>query len=197
MAAVNTPVVRKSAALLNYGRCRVSEVSACASAAGALALTATTGLALLLVGLPPVRALLFALKLLPRPGEGPSKSKRDNGHFHVYCLGVAAGGADAPAVVGHVRSGSAGDPGYKATALMAVESALAMALERKGCADGGVLTPAAALGMVLVNRRVRYRNPRRSALAPILRHTLTLSPAHGQACAARGTPLINTTFHRL
>ena len=58
-------------------------------------------------------------------------------------------------MVGHVRSGSAGDPGYKATALMAVESAMAMALERKECADGGVLTPAAALGMVLVNRRAR------------------------------------------
>jgi len=51
-----------------------------------------------------------------------------------------------------VRSGDAGDPGYKATARMVVEAALCGALERSACAAGGVLTPAAAFGMTLVER---------------------------------------------
>lgn len=53
----------------------------------------------------------------------------------------------------HVNSGSAGDPGYRATALMSVECALCLALQRKQCSkQGGVLTPAVALGDVLVDR---------------------------------------------
>ena len=58
-----------------------------------------------------------------------------------------------PMVIADVRSGTAGDPGYKATALMAVESALCLALERGECdAAGGVLTPATGLGQVLARR---------------------------------------------
>ena len=154
MAAVNTPVVRKSAALLDYGRCRVSEVSACASAAGALALTATTGLALLLVGLPPVRALLFALKLLPRPGEGPSKELRDTGFFNHYLL-AESGDEDTYATV-HVR-GARGDPGYKTTAAMAVECAACLAMEKDSLpgAGGGVLTPASCFGAAVVDYLTR------------------------------------------
>ena len=52
-----------------------------------------------------------------------------------------------------VRSGVAGDPGYKATAQMSVEAALCLALDRGECeASGGVLTPAAGLGHALVAR---------------------------------------------
>ena len=110
------------------------------------------------------------------PGEGPSQETRDTGHFHTWVLAVgesgvgeeegaaeaaakegaeaAAEGAPAPPMaVADVRSGSAGDPGYKATAQMAIESALCLALERDRCeANGGVLTPAVAMGEVLVER---------------------------------------------
>ena len=67
MAAVNAPVVRKSAVLLGYGDdCRYAEVMAVPSllaAVGAVAGLALSGAALLL---PPVRALLFKLGVLPR-----------------------------------------------------------------------------------------------------------------------------------
>ena len=61
-------------------------------------------------------------------------------------------GGGAPTVVGHVRSGDAGDPGYKATARMCVEAALCTVKSRDLCAAGGVLTPASALGDVYVQR---------------------------------------------
>ena len=35
---------------------------------------------------------------------------------------------------------------------MSIESALCLALQRQQCAAGGVLTPASALGLVLVER---------------------------------------------
>ena len=46
-----------------------------------------------------------------------------------------------------------GDPGYKATAVMLGESALALALDAERLPDrAGVLTPATALGSVLTDR---------------------------------------------
>ena len=153
MAASNAPVVRKSAALLEYGRgCRYSEVQAVPSAAAAVGVLCGLVAAVAALVLPPLRALLFGLRLLPRPGEGPSKAQRDTGHFHMYTLGVGEG-RDAALVMAHVRSGTAGDPGYKGTALMSVEAALCLAVQRDSCASsGGVLTPASALGHVLVDR---------------------------------------------
>jgi len=163
MASVNAPVVRKSAALLEYsserGRCSYSEVSAVSSLAKAwlgTAIMAVGGLCLLA---PPTRALLFKAKVLPRPGEGPSQETRESGFFHTYVLGVgeiagdAADGTAPPMVIADVKSGSAGDPGYKGTAQMAMESALCLALQRDEClAEGGVLTPAVAMGDAIVAR---------------------------------------------
>ena len=46
-----------------------------------------------------------------------------------------------------------GDPGYKATAVMLGESALALALDRDRLPDrAGVLTPAVAMGDALIDR---------------------------------------------
>lgn len=158
MAAVNTPVVLKSAAHLNYGgNCRVSEVQALPNFVVAALGSALLATALALIALPPTRWLMFATGLLPRPGSGPSRESRERGHFHTYT--IAVGPEEAPGVaprlaVGHVRSGSAGDPGYKATAQMSAECALCLALEPEECASsvGGVLTPASALGSALVSR---------------------------------------------
>jgi short subunit dehydrogenase-like uncharacterized protein len=151
-AGVNAPVVRKSAALLSYGAgCRYAEVMAApslGSALGAVAGLVLGGIALLL---PPVRGLLFRFGVLPRPGEGPCRELREMGHFHMYTYAEGRDRADAR-VVAHVRSGDAGDPGYKATARMCVEAALCIALQRDACAAGGVLTPASALGLTLVER---------------------------------------------
>ena len=110
----------------------------------------------LLLALPPTRFLLRKT-LLPAPGQGPSETLRNTGHFHseVYAVGeTPLPNRDAPPVTrAHIRSGDAGDPGYKATARMCVESALCLALERDRCeAAGGVLTPASAMGQCLIDR---------------------------------------------
>ena len=51
------------------------------------------------------------------------------------------------------RIGASGDPGYQATSVMLAESALSLALDGDRLPDrAGVLTPATALGDVLVER---------------------------------------------
>ncbi|CAJ1404233.1 unnamed protein product [Effrenium voratum] len=103
---------------------------------------------------PPTR---WALKrwVLPEPGQGPSRKAMEEGRFTVRAVALgekAKSDGQIPKVVAKVDSVNAGDPGYKATALMSVETALCCALERGRCAEGGVMTPAAGLGQVLVDR---------------------------------------------
>eukprot|EP00747_Dinoflagellata_sp_TGD_P058766 gnl/TRDRNA2_/TRDRNA2_151271_c1_seq3.p1 gnl/TRDRNA2_/TRDRNA2_151271_c1~~gnl/TRDRNA2_/TRDRNA2_151271_c1_seq3.p1 ORF type:complete len:168 (+),score=16.32 gnl/TRDRNA2_/TRDRNA2_151271_c1_seq3:163-666(+) len=153
MASINTKVVRRSNALLKYeyGRsCTYAEVTVCSSLTGALAYTAGLGS----VGLLAVSPLsgLFS-RLLPQPGEGPSKELQETGYFKSYTVAVGET-ASAPVVIARMDSGTAGDPGYKATAQMCIEASLGLALDTKKLPDvgGGVLTPAVALGNVLFDR---------------------------------------------
>jgi short subunit dehydrogenase-like uncharacterized protein len=138
MATYNTRVVRRSAQLLDYGPdFRYREVQRFGNPAFAVGWTA--GLGALAGGLafPPTRALLD--RVLPDPGEGPSESARAKGHFRVE---VHSGGRTATVA-------AKGDPGYAATAVMMGESALCLALEP---GEGGILTPASAMGAALSER---------------------------------------------
>lgn len=147
MAGVNAPVVRRTMALLGRPYAAYSEVSAASSRVSAWATVAASYGTLAALVVAPTRWLLTTF-VLPAPGEGPDRAKRDGGFFHseVYATGPE-GTARA-----HVRSGDGGDPGYKCTARMAVEAALTLARDRAGCAPGGVLTPAAAMGGPLAAR---------------------------------------------
>jgi short subunit dehydrogenase-like uncharacterized protein len=107
------------------------------------------GLGALMIGLslPPTRYVLD--RVLPKPGEGPDEKSRDNGHFTVDLFGTTTTGARYTA-----RVRAKGDPGYAATAVMLGESALALVHDRDVLppSEGGVLTPATALGDALVAR---------------------------------------------
>ena len=154
MAPVNTRVVRRSAALLGYGpdfryqeylrlgRGAAGAMAAAALSAGTVATNAAMGMA-------PVRR--WAQRLAPAPGVGPSEASMDAGSFRCQIVGKAA---DGTLVHGHMAD--QGDPGNRATTKMLCESALALALQGDalpgGNAHGGVLTPASALGEVLVQR---------------------------------------------
>jgi len=180
---------------------RYAEVMALPSLFAAVAVAVGLAAVGFAIVVPPIRALLFYARLLPRPGEGPSKQQQDEGFFASAlrrvrrararaavrprsltcsraCCGVFAAlrpaafrpasvrarGAGTAVAVGergkeqlvtkaHVNSGNAGDPGYKATALMSMECALCLALQRDKCrAEGGVVTTAVGLGSVLVDR---------------------------------------------
>mmetsp|Transcript_12007 Transcript_12007/g.19003 ORF Transcript_12007/g.19003 Transcript_12007/m.19003 type:complete len:424 (+) Transcript_12007:67-1338(+) len=154
MADINAPVVRKSNALFNYrygDQMRYYETSAMPNLASALALVSGLFVGVACIAIPPFRWVLFKMGLLPKPGEGPSVDLQNTGYFHTFV--VAEGETDGAVTTAHIRSGDAGDPGYKATARMCIESALCLALDRDSCSkEGGVLTTATGLGEVLIAR---------------------------------------------
>jgi len=83
--------------------------------------------------------------VLPKPGEGPSAQQRESGHFEVLFEGRAP---SLRAVVTGDR-----DPGYGSTARMLAQSALCLLNEAdRSVTLGGVWTPGAAMGMLLVQR---------------------------------------------
>lgn len=150
MAAVNTRVVRRSHALLGYGGSfRYKEAMSLppgprglvASSIATLGLGAFVGAAFF----PPTRKLLEKA-ILPKPGEGPSKEKRDSGWFEVHVLAETE---DGRKLRGLVKGTS--DPGYGETSKMLAESALCLAKDDLA-SKGGVLTPAAAMGATLIAR---------------------------------------------
>jgi short subunit dehydrogenase-like uncharacterized protein len=160
MGPINTRVVRRSAALLlasgenayaddfhyqeylRFGTGAAAALAAAGMSAGSLASQA---------------ALQFSLfrkataAFAPKPGEGPSQRAMDGGSFRCQLIGRSAQGHAVRAVVS-----DKGDPGNRATTKMVCESALALACDTLqlpgGAQRGGVITPAYALGDVLVAR---------------------------------------------
>ncbi|MDQ0618485.1 saccharopine dehydrogenase family protein [Arthrobacter globiformis] len=153
MAPFNTRIVRRSNALQGwaYGRSlQYGEVMGVApgpagaviARAMALGLRAFTGA----MAFPPTRGVLD--RCLPAPGAGPSTSTQRAGWFHSQVTARTEDGHRYQAI-----AAGPGDPGYAATAVMAGETALALALDgdRLPTAKGS-LTPATALGNVLIRR---------------------------------------------
>ncbi|MEZ4298845.1 MAG: saccharopine dehydrogenase NADP-binding domain-containing protein [Polyangiaceae bacterium] len=156
MAAINTRVVRRSNALFGhrYGKgFRYTESllrrGRVAGGIQAGLMSAGMGAAIaLLSASPAVRR--FAGSKLPSSGQGPSRAEREAGFFKLRLYGVLEGDA-RPSLLARVDG--KGDPGYAATARMLGESALCLASdEPQPGFEGGVLTPATALGMRLVDR---------------------------------------------
>lgn len=156
MAAVNTRIVRRSHALLReegggYGERflyheAMSFPRGPAGLAAASAVTAALPAVLAAAALGPTRALLE--RLVPKPGEGPSREAIERGSFEFLLVAQTESGKR---LRGTIRGTP--DPGYGATAKMLAETAFSLAkdtavLERRF----GVLTPATALGARLVER---------------------------------------------
>ena len=158
MGPINTRVVRRSAALNaaygtpyapHFAYQEYTKFGPPLAAAKASAMAATMlgfGAAM---GLRPARALLGTV--LPKPGEGPSERTMARGWFRTTLIGRTADGRHARARIAY-----RGDPGNRATLRILCESGLALAFDGPklpGAPDrGGVLTPATALGDVLVPR---------------------------------------------
>jgi short subunit dehydrogenase-like uncharacterized protein len=115
-------------------------------AATAVAVTGGLAAALGAMGFGPTRALLD--RVLPAPGTGPDERTRAGGWFRSVVEGGTEDGRRY-----RVTAAGQGDPGYAATAVMLGQSALALALDGGRLPDrAGSLTPATALGQVLVER---------------------------------------------
>ena len=83
-----------------------------------------------------------------KPGEGPSKEERENGHYDVMFVGDTANGER---VITSVTGDK--DPGYGSTSKMIAESAVCLAKDNLQT-GGGVFTPAPAMGEALIKRLV-------------------------------------------
>ena len=153
MAPFNTRVVRRSNALQDwaYGRgLRYGEVMGCGrgipGAATATAVTVALAGFAAAMSLPLTRSLLD--RVLPHPGSGPGEQTRARGWFRMEVDATTGSGRRYRAT-----AAGQGDPGYAATAVMLGETVLGLALDGDRLPDrAGSLTPATALGPVLVER---------------------------------------------
>ena len=153
MAMANTRVVRRSAALMaqnqkpygnnftfgEHGLFSTKRMARLASYASILAF---------IIIRTPLKRLVRPFLL--KPGEGPSQETQDKGWFRATF--VAYSDDNERKICSMYGSG---DPGYKSTAKMVCESALALAKSNDlpgGSEYGGVLTSAVGLGDVLIQR---------------------------------------------
>lgn len=156
MGAPNSRIVRRSNALLGwaYGpKFRYAEnmsVGSSVVAPLAAALGTATNAAILGLGSRYFNKLPRGIleRIVPSPGTGPSERARENGHYRVETYTTTTSGARY-----RTTMAQRGDPGYKATSVLLGECGLALALDRDRLSDlRGVLTPAAAMGDVLLTR---------------------------------------------
>lgn len=155
MAPINTRVVRRSSALASeYGEpygdpFTYREALEMSGRAGAVAMALASGAFDALVGQRWGRALVR--RLGPAPGQGPSEQTMERGFFRGRFVGEAAGGRKVMATVS-----ADGDPGNRVTVAILSEAAMLLTGDRAdlpgGEARGGVLTPATALGLPLLER---------------------------------------------
>lgn len=157
MAPVNERVIRRSNALLGYpwGReFRCTEVVPTGDGVKGLAsaslVTGGLGAFTAAMSVGPIRSAISEY-VFPDPGEGPSDEQIETGYFSVRLLGRGTN-TDGPFTV-EAEFGADRDPGYGATARMLGEAALCLVREDiDSPLDGGVLTPASAIGLPLVDR---------------------------------------------
>ncbi|MEU4316718.1 saccharopine dehydrogenase NADP-binding domain-containing protein [Nocardia sp. NPDC024068] len=155
MASHNTKIVRRSNGLLGwvYGKnfryretmgAGTSPLSPLVAAGVSGGVVAAMGIGGLFSRFRVGRALLD--RILPAPGTGPNEATRESGWFRMRTYTRTSSGARYLA-----NFAGAGDPGYKATAVMLGESGLALAFDEKP-ELAGILTPAAAMGDALTDR---------------------------------------------
>lgn len=149
MAGVNANAVKRSNALNQYGNKLVySEGLSFSSLFSAVIYFLSMVLFGIALFIPPIRWLLREY-VLPKPGEGMTMEEMKKGFLTVTGVAKGSKGTIAKATISFKV-----DPGYLDTARMLVESALSLSLDGSKLAnkDGGVYTPAACQGTVLLDR---------------------------------------------
>ena len=153
MAGINTKVVRRSHALMNFEYGMTFKYDeAILNGKGPKGRLKGVGqmafLGVLLLGGPNTIPGKIISKFMPKPGEGPSQSERENGFFKIILHGKFEGGSFLRAQVTGDR-----DPGYGSTSKMLGESAVCLAKDRKDLPPNyGIITPSIAMGSKLLSR---------------------------------------------
>jgi short subunit dehydrogenase-like uncharacterized protein len=153
MAGINTKVVRRSNALLDfaYGKdFRYDEAvlsgTGPAGFAKATATAAGSAAAMGAMAIGPIRRLVSGR--LPQPGDGPTQEQREKGYFDIL---LRAEHPSDPSKTLRARIQGDRDPGYGSTSKMLAESALCLARDELSV-SGGCWTPASAMGDPLLER---------------------------------------------
>jgi short subunit dehydrogenase-like uncharacterized protein len=149
MAVVNTRVVRRTNALLDFPwgmEFRYDEAVLCKSRFRARQLAVATGAGMAVMALGPTRKLVQ--RFLPAPGEGPTRKQREAGFYELFFYGVHPTSRDDDMLV---KVTGDMDPGYGSTSKMLGESAVCLALDDLQV-KGGFWTPASAMGSLLLDR---------------------------------------------
>lgn len=156
MAMVNSRVVYRSHALraLLLGQADpVYEYVELQKISSRLSVPVAWGVTLLTEGLgrlgrlSPMQRIFQALG--PKAGEGPSEQARESGFFHARFYAYSG-----QELLAQTEMSYPGDPGNKATVLMACESALCLVDAPEPPVPGGFWTPSTALGELLRTRLV-------------------------------------------
>jgi short subunit dehydrogenase-like uncharacterized protein len=152
MAGVNTKVVRRSHALLGYPygkdfRYQEAVMTGDGVTGWVKGATMTAAIGGLVVGasFAPTRKLLQTF-ILPDPGEGPSPELQKTGFFNLMQIGELP---DGTLIQTRIKGDQ--DPGYGSTSKMLSECAVCLAKDAI-TVGGGVWTPAAAMGGLLLER---------------------------------------------
>lgn len=147
MAGINTRIVRRSHALAGfpYGNefCYSEAIATGEGLGGRLTAKLTAFGIGTLMSNPTLASAL--MRLAPKPGEGPNEKEREAGYFSIRFSGRTASGQTIKTSVRSDR-----DPGYGSTCRMLTESAVALLNTRHENREGGVLTPALAIGPELL-----------------------------------------------
>ncbi len=150
MAGINTKIVRRSNAINNfiYGESfTYSEAQLAGDGLKGLIKGIIGLIPLALLSLKPTSSLKKVLNYyMPKPGEGPSKNKRENGYFNLRFYITMKNGKKALAKVVGDR-----DPGYGSTSKMLAESAICLSLDKLP-ENYGIITPSYAMGNRLLDR---------------------------------------------
>jgi short subunit dehydrogenase-like uncharacterized protein len=156
MSSVNTRIVRRSNALLDYRygknfRYGESLVTGKGVVGWTKAAAVCAGLAgFVLASSYDASRDMLVKKLIPAPGEGPDQEERESGFFKLVLIGKLANGTQLRAIVTGDR-----DPGYGSTSKMLSESAVCLARDDLAV-GGGFWTPSTAMGDALLDRLTKY-----------------------------------------
>lgn len=156
MAAINTRVVHRSNAIMNYAYGRDFKYDEAMLTGGgiigapvALAVAGGLGAFGLAAAFGPARALLNRY-VLPKPGDGPTAEQRETGGYDLLFIAVAKNGRTYRARVTGDR-----DPGYGSTAKMIAEAAICLGETSQTEVAGGLWTPASSMGQRLIPRLIK------------------------------------------
>lgn len=153
MGPINTRVVRRSHALQDfpYGKAFQYDEAMVAGKGFSGRLKAHIirfGVGLIMTARPNSMLRKLIDYFAPNPGQGPSKQDQESGFFKVALFGQLP---NSNSLRAHVIGDR--DPGYGSTSKMLGESAVCLALDQdKTPQIAGILTPATAMGEVLIER---------------------------------------------